>query len=81
MGEVRKFLGDAEVVYGAQCLFGGSLDGKIRWGVRQSVQSPLGEISWYHHAWGINDEADAHVLAQRINDPTCNCPPELCGHK
>jgi hypothetical protein len=67
VGEIRKFVGDAEVVYGMACLFGRGSDGKLRWGVRQSVQGPMGEISWYHHAWGINDEADAHVLADRIN--------------
>lgn len=63
-----KFIGDAEVCYGADCLFG--MNKKAPWGVRQSFDTNhlfFPSDGWHHHVWGIEHEADAHVLADRIN--------------
>ena len=68
MGENLKLLGDAEVCYGEECLFG--MNQKAPWGVRQRFDTShlyFASKGWHHHAWGISDEADAHVLAHRLN--------------
>ena len=64
----ERLIGDAEVCFGDECLFGHNK--KAPWGVRQRFDTShlmFESAGWHHHAWGIEHEADAHVLADRIN--------------
>ncbi len=64
----ERLIGAAQVCFSAECLFGHNK--KAPWGVRQQFDTSrlqFASAGWYHHAWGIENEADAHVLADRIN--------------